>query len=280
MNLGSQLSTSVLPTWPSAAPSVATATSHTDAAHAVAAASRGLCFEQSQGQAASSACSVAAAKAGLLLRQLLHPAALLRLLGLQRHYPQDMAAEQHTPLAVAQPPQPAQAVSLPHEAADCEKLITAATQAQGLPQQPLATSNSVMASGCDHEQMPPPQQQQAEVVYKPSLLAMLGLAAGPGESLVSQADAADLEKVEGEDLGQRVARLGGITLALVEVLLSSLVTQPQVFLHCLVACLLPCTPSIFHPQLGCVVQTYHLLIIFCLAVFAWPSMRRLFWDPM
>lgn len=255
MNLGSQLSTSLLPTWPSAAPSVATATSHTDAAHAVAAASRGLCCEQSQGQPAISASSVAIAKAGLLLRQLLHPAALLRLLGLQRHYPQDEAAEQQTPLATAQPSQPAQAVSLPCEAADRRQSGTAAraAQAQRLPQQPLTTTHNVMTSGCDQEQLPPAQQQQPEVVCKPSLLAMLGLAAGPGESLVSQADAADLEKVEGEDLGQRVARLGGTTLALVEVLLSSLVTQPQVFLHCLVACLLPCTASMFHPQLGCVV---------------------------
>ena len=231
--------------WPSTAHSAATATSHTDAAHAAAAASRGLSLEQSQGQAATSASSVAIAKAGLVIRQLLHPAALLRLLGLQHHYPQDMAAEQHTPLAVAQPAQPAQAVSLPHEAADRGPPGTAAraAQTQGLPQQPPTTTHNVMTSGCHQEEVPPAQQQQPEVVCKPSLLAMLGLAAGPGELLVSQADAADLEKIEGEDLGQRVARLGGITLALVEALLSSLVTQPQVFLHCLVACLLPCTPS-------------------------------------
>ena len=90
-----------------------------------------------------------------------------------------------------------------------------------------ATMAQASSSALQHQQQQQQQRQQEDL--RPSLLAVLGLAGCVSSVQGVQVGTGGPEDQE-EDVRQRVARLGGIVMNLVEVFLNSLVTHPEVLI--------------------------------------------------
>jgi len=233
----------------------------------------GASNQEAHRQVDTTACDTIVAKAGLLLQHLMHPAALLTMLGLQHHQQQSGPAGTQTVQAPTQQPQSAQILSTSNKA--CDRAASSAPApvgqaASGIPaghaasetaadeaasglaagqpaleaaaevrpaqtaQQPQRFSsepaNVAQASSSalwrqQHQQQQ--QQQQHQENPRPSLLTVLGLTGGGSRLQGGQAGTGGPEDQE-EDVRQRVARLGGVVMNLLEVFLNSLMTHPEV----------------------------------------------------
>ena len=92
-----------------------------------------------------------------------------------------------------------------------------------------ATMAQASSSALQHQQQQQQQQQRQQEDLRPSLLAVLGLAGCVSSVQGVQVGTGGPDDQE-EDVRQRVARLGGIVMNLVEVFLNSLVTHPEVLI--------------------------------------------------
>ncbi len=221
-------------------------------------ASNQTCMQESLKQLDTTACDTIVAKAGLLLQHLMHPAALLTVLGLQHYQQQSMSAGTQAVQTPSQLPQSAHilstsnracdkaALSAPAPAGQAASAIDAGHAASGLAAGQAASGLAAEACPAQSAQLPQYllsepatmaqasssalQQQQLQLQKedpRPSLLAVLGLAGGVSTLQGGQAGAGGPEDQE-EHERHRVGRLGGIVMNMVEVFLNSLMTQPEV----------------------------------------------------
>lgn len=254
----SQLSTAALSNKPTGGNGNTAVTGQAPSTDAVLGASNQTCMQQAYKQVGTTACDTIVAKAGLLFQHLMHPAALLTVLGLQNHQHQGMPAGTQAMQAPSQQPQSAQALSTSNKACDKGAFSAAAPAGQaasgiaaGQAAAELAAGRAafeVSAEAYPAQAVQPPQhllpepadmaqasssalqqQQLQKADSSPSLLAVLGLTGGVSRLQGGQAGTGGPENQE-EDARQRVARLGGIVMNLVEVFLNSLMTQPEVFI--------------------------------------------------
>lgn len=235
----SQLSTAALPNKLPGGNGYTAATGHGPLTDAILGASN----QEARRQVDTTACGTIAAQAGLLLQHLMHPAALLTVLGLQHHQQQSMPAGTQAVQTPPQLPQSAQTLSTSFKASDKGAVSAAGQAASGLAAgRPAFQACPAQPVQWPHYMLPEPatmaqasscalQQQQQQSLQKedprPSLLAVLGLAGGVSKLQGVQVGT-ELPENQEEDLRQRVARLGGIVMNLVEVFLNSLMTQPEV----------------------------------------------------
>ena len=258
---GSQLSTAALSNNPAGGQGNTAATGQGPLTDAVLGASN----QEAHRQIDTNACDTIVAKAGLLLQHVMHPAALLAVLGLQNHQQQSMPAGTQAVQTPSQQPQSAQipstsnkasgnktASSAPARAGQAAFWIAAGQAASEIAAGPPASE--VAAEVCPAQAVQGPQQvlsepanvaqassralqqqqqQQQQHLQKedtrPSLLTVLGLTGGVSRLQGGQAGTGGPEDQE-EDVRQRVARLGGIVMNLVEVFLNSLMTHPEVLI--------------------------------------------------
>ncbi|KAL0040433.1 hypothetical protein WJX77_006887 [Trebouxia sp. C0004] len=221
-------------------------------------------MQEAHEQTDTTACDTIVAKAGLLLQHLMHPAALLTVLGLQHHQHQSMPTGTQAMQAPSQLPQSAQILSTSNKA--CYKGAFSAAAPTGHAASGIAAGQPAFdvaeevcpAQAAQQPQhlLPEPvdvaqasssvlqQQQLQKEDSRPSLLVLLGLVGDVSRLQGGQAFTGGPENQE-EDLRQRVARLGGIVMNLVEVFLNTLMTQPETLGPILGKCLTSegCTPA-------------------------------------
>ncbi len=261
----------------------------------------GASNQEAHRQVDTTACDTIVAKAGLLLQHLMHPAALLTVLGLQHHQHQGMPAGTQAVQAPSQQPQSAQILSTPNKACDRAAFSvpapadqaasgiaaghTASALAAGHAASGLAAGRpafEVAAEACPAQAVKGPQhvlpepanlaqasssalqqQQLQNEDPRPSLLAVLGLVGGVSRLQGGQAGTGGPEDQE-EHVRQRVARLGGMVMNLVEVFLNSLMTQPEVSIFHLPSTI-PCQLCDLNREQTLAVQTICSCIYCCAA---------------
>jgi len=250
---GSQLSTAALSNKLTGGNGKTAATGQGPLTDAVLGASNQTCMQQAHKQVDPTACGTIVAKAGLLLQRLMHPAALLTVLGLQHLQQPSMPSGTPAMQAALQQPQSAQILSTSNRACDNGALSAPAPAGQaasgiatGQAASGIAAGHAasglaaggpafeVAAEACLGQAVQQPQhllpepaamaqasssalqqQQLQKEDPRPSLLAVLGLAGGASRLQGGQAGTGGPE--DQEDVRQRVARLGGIVMNLVEV---------------------------------------------------------------
>ena len=160
----------------------------------------------------------------MVLEHLLRPAALLALLGLSAVTSLDPAAAECTAMAKSACLQSTSAEAVSQDSCHAAAAASASSAAAVLCEQQGQNAEALPLAPSGKEFWTGPQP----VLPGPSLLAMLGLGAGPGGSPGGTAGVTCPHDGKEENAGQRLVRLAGIARALVEVLLECLVTQPEV----------------------------------------------------